>query len=304
MNTKTKRIIMPVGLTLLLFSVSCSSSMTAFFKFLGRFQAGLSEKSVQVDNYKIAYLEGGKGETIVLVHGFGANKDNWTSFAKYLTKKYHVIVPDLPGYGDSTRILTDNYGIDSQVTRLHGFVVNVGLKKFHIVGNSMGGFISGKYAAKYPGEILSLGLFSPGGVKSPEESQLSVGLKEGRNALIIESTADYDNLLNFIFVKPPSIPGPVKSYLAEKAVESKDFLKKVFPEIRSSSFDEATMKNIRAKTLILWGNKDQVLHVSGARVLEKRIKNSKVVIMQECGHAPMLERPEETANYYLDFIKL
>jgi pimeloyl-ACP methyl ester carboxylesterase len=278
--------------------------MVAFFNFLARFQAGLSEKSVQVDNYKIAYLEGGKGETILLIHGFGANKDNWTSFAKFLTKKYNVIVPDLPGFGDSTRIMTDNYGIDSQVTRLHGFAINVGLKKFHIVGNSMGGFISGKYAAKYPGEILSLGLFDPSGVKSSEESQFFVELKEGRNALIIESTADYDKLLNLIFVKPPSIPGPVKSYLAQMAVENKGFLKKVFSEYRFSSFDEATMKSISAKTLILWGDKDRVRHVSGSRVLEKGIKNSKVVIMKECGHVPMLERPEETAKHYLDFIKL
>jgi abhydrolase domain-containing protein 6 len=304
MNSKTKMMIVPAGLMLLLFSVSCSSSMVAFFNFLARFQAGLSEKSVQVNNYKIAYLEGGKGETIMLVHGFACDKDTWNTFDKYLTKKYHVIVPDLPGWGESTRIMTDNYGIESQVTRLQGFVVNVGLKKFHIVGSSMGGLISGKYAAKYPSEIQSLGLLNPMGVKSPEKSQLSIELKEGRNPFIVKSIADYDNYLNFMCVKPPSIPGPIKSYIVQKFVEGTDFGNKVFSESSSSSFDESTMKGINSKTLIIWGDKDRVFHVSCAKVLEKGIKNSKVLIMKDCGHAPMVERPEETAKYYLDFIKL
>ena len=275
MNSKTKMMIVPTALMLLFFSLSCSSSVVAFFNFLARFQAGLSEKSVQVDNYKIAYLEGGTGETILLVHGYACDKDIWSAFAKYLTPQYHVIVPDLPGWGDSTRIMTDNYGIASQVTRLHGFVVKAGLKKFHIVGSSMGGIISGMYAARYPNEILSLGLLDTMGVKSPEESQLSLELKKGRSPFIIKSVADYDNYLNFMFVKPPSIPGPIKSYIVRKFVEGADFGKKVFSESRSSSFDESTMKGISSKTLIIWGDKDRVFHVSCARVLEKGLETFK-----------------------------
>jgi pimeloyl-ACP methyl ester carboxylesterase len=62
------------------------------------------------------------------------------------------------------------------------------------------------------------------------------------------------------------------------------------------------MREIRAKTLILWGDTDRVLSVSSARVLQKGIENSKVIIMKDCGHMPMIERPEETARYYLEFI--
>jgi len=57
--------------------------------------ADLVRKEVQVDNHRIAYLEGGKGETVILLHGFGANKDSWLAFAKYL-KGYHLVIPTFP----------------------------------------------------------------------------------------------------------------------------------------------------------------------------------------------------------------
>jgi len=69
-----------------------------------RYSAGLVQKEIQVDDHKIVYLEGGKGQTIVLLHGFGANKDNWTRFAKYLTGNYHLVIPDIPGFGESSQI--------------------------------------------------------------------------------------------------------------------------------------------------------------------------------------------------------
>jgi pimeloyl-ACP methyl ester carboxylesterase len=65
---------------------------------------------------------------------------------------------------------------------------------------------------------------------------------------------------------------------------------------------ETIMRKIRAKTLILWGHNGSVLSVSSAQVLQKGIGKSKVIIMKDCGHMPMIERPEETARHYLEFI--
>jgi pimeloyl-ACP methyl ester carboxylesterase len=279
-----------------------SSFLFTLARLIERGLAGLSEKSIQVDNYKIVYVEGGKGETVLLLHGFGGDKDNWTRFSKYLTKRYHVIAPDLPGFGESSKIWSDTYDIATQVKRLHQYAEKIGLKKFHIAGNSMGGLIAGVYAATYPDEVLSLGLLDPVGVIVREPSQLSLELEKGNNPLIVESVSDYDKLLDFLFVKPPYIPGPVKSYLAEMAVQRRDFNKKVFIEANPGNQLETTTGEIRAKTLILWGDTDRVFPASSAPVLEKGIKNSKVIIMKDCGHVPMLERPEETAQYYLEFI--
>ena len=271
-------------------------------RIIERGLARLSERSIQVGHYEIIYVEGGKGETVLLLHGFGGDKDNWTRFSKYLTKRFHVIVPDLPGFGESSKIWSNQYDIATQVKRLHQYATKIGLKKFHIAGNSMGGLIAGVYAATYPDEILSLGLLDPGGVIDREPNQLSLELEKGNNPLVVESVSDYDRLLDFILVKPPYIPGPVKSYLAEMAVRSRDFNKKVFIEASPGNQLEAIAGEIRTKTLILWGDTDRVFPASSAPVLQKGIGNSKVIIMKDCGHVPMIERPEETAQYYLEFI--
>jgi len=264
--------------------------------------AGLSEKSILVGKHTIVYLEGGRGESILLLHGFGADKDNWNLFSKYLTKKYHVITPDLPGFGESSKIWSDQYTIAAQVERLHEFVKKIGLKKFHLVGNSMGGLIAGVYAATNPDEIQTLGLLDPAGVAGREPNQFSRELEKGSNPLIVESVSEYDKLLDFTFFKPPFMPAPLKSYFAEIAVQRKDFYKKVFIEATPGNQLEAVMARIRAKTLILWGDNDRVLSVSSAQVLQEGIRNSKVIILKDCGHMPMLERPEETARHYLEFI--
>lgn len=264
--------------------------------------AGLSEKSIRVGKHTIVYLEGGRGESVLLLHGFGADKDNWNLFSQYLTKRYHVIAPDLPGFGESSKIWGDQYNIAAQVERVHAFAKEIGLTRFHLVGNSMGGLIAGVYAARYPDELFTLGLLDPAGVTEREPSQFSLELEKGNNPLIVESVSDYDKLLDFTFVKPPSLPDPLKSHFAEMAVQSKDFNKKVFIEATPGNQLEVMMREIRAKTLILWGDTDRVLSVSSAWVLQKGIENSRVIILKDCGHMPMIERPEETAQYYLEFI--
>jgi pimeloyl-ACP methyl ester carboxylesterase len=264
--------------------------------------AGLSEKSIQMGEHTILYLEGGRGESILLLHGFAADKDNWDLFSRHLTKTYHVIAPDLPGFGESSKIWSDQYTITAQVERVREFTMKIGLKKFHLVGNSMGGLIAGVYAATYPDEVLTLGLFDPAGVAGGHSNEFSQELEKGNNPLIAESVSDYDELLNFTFFNPPFMPAPLKSYFAEMAIQRRDFYKKVFIEATPGNQLEAVMKKIRAKTLILWADNDRVLSVSGAQVLGKGIENSKVVILKECGHMPMLEKSEETARHYLEFI--
>lgn len=67
---------------------------------------------------------------------------------------------------------------------------------------------------------------------------------------------------------------------------------------------ESLLKNVDVKTLILWGAEDRVLDSSGAKILESIMKNSKAIVLENIGHAPMLEIPEETAKLYLEFQKI
>src|SRR5262245_9340749 len=114
---------------------------------LERFSAGFRPRSVQVGDHRVVYSEGGRGETVVLLHGIGASRDSWNRFAGKLTKRYHVIAPDLPGWGETTRLEAASYGYPRQLERLHDFITSLRLGRVHLVGHSMGGFIASAYAA-------------------------------------------------------------------------------------------------------------------------------------------------------------
>jgi abhydrolase domain-containing protein 6 len=269
----------------------------------GRNVAGLTEKSVLVDDHRIVYLEGGRGETVLLVHGFAAEKDNWVRFAANLTPGYHVVIPDLAGFGESSRLPQKSYDIGSQVERLNRFTETLKLGKFHLAGNSMGGMIAGIYAAKYPEKVSSLSLLAPGGIRSPEKSELEKMLARGVNPLLIGSDTDFERLLKMVFAKTPLIPYPIRKEAAARAIRNRPFDEKIFSDMQSKRLSlEPFLPEIQAPTLILWGDRDNLLHVSGASVLEKGIRNHRTVILADCGHVPMLERPEETAGYFLSFL--
>ena len=90
---------------------------------------------------------------------------------RHLAADYHVVVPDLPGFGESSRLWEENYDVDSQVERLHAFFAAIKLRGSHLVGNSMGGQIACTYAARYPDEVLSLTLSMQVVLSSPEPAK-------------------------------------------------------------------------------------------------------------------------------------
>jgi abhydrolase domain-containing protein 6 len=269
-----------------------------------RTDANLSIKSVDIPDFKIVYAEGGTGDTIIMVHGFGGSKDNWLKLAKYFTPNYRVIIPDLPGFGDSSKPQDTKYNVMSQVERLNLFAKELKLTKFHLVGNSMGGNIAGNYAADYPEMVNTLALFDAGGVKPPVKSELVLNLEKGINPLIVTNVNDIDKYLAFVFVKTPQLPSSMKLYLAEKTVAAAPLNKKIFKDYLTDSLIlERKLNKITAPTLIVWGDTDRVLSISSVPIFGKNIKNSKSVIIKECGHVPMMEKPEETASIYQDFLK-
>jgi pimeloyl-ACP methyl ester carboxylesterase len=201
--------------------------------------------------------------------------------------------------------MDSTYSIAAQVERLDKIAEALSLSSFHVAGNSMGGNISGKYAARFPEKVLSLGLFNSGGVATcPERSELSRLLEEGENPLLTETPEDFEAMINFAFVKPPWFPGPVKKALAKEWNQSKPFNEKVFRELFvRESFLEPDLPKMQTRTLILWGDTDRLVHVSCTEVLEKGLQNSTTVIMKDCGHVPMMERPEETSRHYIRFLQ-
>ena len=267
--------------------------------------AGLEQKRVRIGDHEIVYLEGGHGETILMIHGFAANKDNWDRFAKWISPAYHVVALDLPGFGESSCLEDASYTIADQAKRLNRFADAVGLKKFHVVGNSMGGHIAARYTVMFPERVLTLGLFASSGVQSPVPSEMRKRLSQGEpNPLVAGSVEEFDRLIKFVFVTPPEIPRVVKKYLVEEAQRHKASNEGIFKQISSESVAlEPDLPKIKARTLVLWGDHDRVVDVSSVQVLEKGLPNCTVVIMKDCGHLPMIERPQEAGEHYLAFLK-
>lgn len=281
------------------------AALMATAQFAERQVAGLSEEQVMVGDLNIHYYQGGpaNAETILMIHGFGANKDNWVRFAKLFSKRYQVIALDLPGFGDSSKP-DASYDVGTQAERVSAFVKTLALGKVHVVGNSMGGHIAALYAARHPEQVRSLGLFDNAGVTPPKKSELYEMLERGEpNPLVARDAEGFARLVNFVFVEPPAVPANVKRYMAEQASARSAQNDKVFSHLRERYIPlEPELPKIQAPTLLLWGDKDRVLDVSSIEVMKPLLKNPTVVIMQNCGHVPMIERPEETAAHYQDFL--
>jgi abhydrolase domain-containing protein 6 len=190
------------------------------------------------------------------------------------------------------------------MSRLHRFAQAIELKNFHIAGNSMGGLFAGTYAVRYPDEIISVGLFDAVGVKSLEKSVLYKMAEKGENPLLLKDSNDVPRWMGLVFVNPPSVPYPIEKVMVKAALANRQFYEKegkeIFPDFYSLEKD---LPNIKAPTLILWGDQDKIVDISSVPVFEKGLKNHKTVIIKDCGHVPMMEKPQETATHYIDFIK-
>ncbi len=270
-----------------------------------RFMSDMHGSSVTVKGRQIAYLERrGTGETIVLLHGFGSNKDTWVRFTRSLPGEYHVIAFDLPGHGDSTKENDETYTIDF-ITQVFAEAADaLKLNRFHLAGNSMGGWVGMLYTNRNPERVITLGLFDTAGANSPEASDLYKAILEGNNILVPASESDFYNLLKYVYHKEPSLPWPVKPVLARRAVEDAPFRQKMFKDIWGNPEDIApVLPDLRLPVLILWGAQDRMTHISTIKVLERYLLNSRTVIIPDCGHVPMLEKPKETALEYAAFLK-
>ncbi len=272
-----------------------------------RLVSGLEYKTVAVGDETWHYLEGGPqdAEVILLLHGFSGEKDNWTRFLRYFTDDFRVIVPDLPGFGETTRHADWDYALLPQRERVRGFVDKLGLQRFHLAGHSMGGHLSILYTHEYPQQVASLALLNNAGFNSPTKSDFFHGLERGENALIIRSREDFETMMTYAFEEQPFLPWPMRKVIADRAISNADLNTSIFQSlVQDFETDlQPILAEITSPLLVLWGDKDRILHVSSVPVMQQARPDAEVVIMKDMGHVPILERPAETAAHYLAFLQ-
>ena len=262
---------------------------------------GLSLDCVSVDGHELHYwrLGSGNGTPIVLVHGFGASKENWISLIPALAgRNQPVLVLDLPGFGASGYRYGARYTYLHQAQRLAHWSRKLDLPPAHWVGSSMGGAICATLAARHPESVAAITLMNAAGVGSTQPSALEEELLKGKNPLIPENSAEVQRLFRMTTHRGSQIfsrlmaPALRREMIHRAPVNQLLFADMLQPEIRVPEL----LAQVTAPAQVLWGARDQVVDLSGGKVYAKLLPRARLDILADIGHLPMLEAPLQTAR--------
>jgi pimeloyl-ACP methyl ester carboxylesterase len=268
--------------------------------------ANLDKHSVQAGDTRWVYYEGGNGPTIVLLHGFAANKEVWLETAKLLTPHFHVIIPDLPGWGESSREPDASYNVDAQAARLDAFVQTLGLQRFVLVGHSLGGAIAGVYATEHPEHVAELALVDSFGLKY-QENAFSREAMAGKDPFVFDDRAGFARASALAFEKPLDLPGRIVDVLVKRNQLDRTFIEQNFKELRDPSQYLALQNRLgqlEMPVLGLWCHDDKIIDLSALDSLRNGLTHASSIstsTINGCNHMPMLEKPNETAQILIGF---
>ncbi len=267
--------------------------------------ASLDAHEVHTRAGQMAYLEReAPGPTVVLLHGFAANKNHWVRFVPHLPDSLRVVALDMPGHGESTFDPAATYDVATLVDGMVAALDEIGVGRFHLAGNSLGGLVATRLALAHPERVTTLFLLDPAGVVPPEPSPLREALAEGENPLIPTTSAGYDSLTALAFNHPPDLPWPAGEVLAREYADRAPQNQKIWRDINNPP-DIVTddLPRLAMPVFLLFGADDRIIDPSSARVWAERVPELRVVLLPDIGHAPMLEAPRTTARFYLDVLR-
>lgn len=246
--------------------------------------AGADFETIEVDGTTIEYAQGGDGQAIVFVHGFGGDKRIWTPYVERLVNQYRVVAPDLPGHGGSERPPDQDYDLDAMAAALGDFVDAAELPRFHLVGSSMGGGVALAYAIEHPDRVSSLVLLNPWGVETPEPSDREKQLEAGRNVFFPENLEDVDLLAEYVYGAPLPLDAPIKQHLLDDSTRRGEFNHEVFDEMMAGPRLGDRLDRLDVSTLVVVGGADRIVHPSSLSVFEARAPKVRGEMLPGCAH--------------------
>lgn len=244
-----------------------------------------------INGIKTNYQVFGEGKPFLILHGWGSNIERWTPIAEEISKKgFKVIVPDLPGFGNSD-VLTSAWNMNNYIKWLEEFVEDLKINDFYLAGHSFGGALAVKLSINYPQDVKKLFLISAASVR-----KRTTGKKALKNiAQIVKklSFLPFYNIFRKAFYKfiirrsdYPYVDG---------------LMKETFKNVISEDLAQFT-GFIKVPTIIIWGDKDKSTPLEDAQFMNEKIKNSKLVVINGAGHALNKECPDVLVNKILENI--
>jgi pimeloyl-ACP methyl ester carboxylesterase len=231
----------------------------------------------------------GKGFPLVLVHGFLGSSIMWEPQINYLKKNYRIICPDLPGFGNSIKVKSQN-NINKMAKAVLNSLKEKKIDKFFLLGHSMGGMIvqeMAKLAGKRIKKLICYGTGPIGNIPGRFES-----MNESRNRL----KKDGLKITAYRIAKTWFVKGDRSKYFYLCAEAGKSTTLKAADNalVAMENWNGIkNLKNIKNPTLIIWGDKDKAYNFNQVETLNKNIPNNKISIFEGCSHNVHLEKPYE-----------
>ena len=257
------------------------------------------------DGLKVHFTDTGPQDrsAIVLVHGFSASLHTWQAWKDNLETDYRVITLDLPGHGLSRADDPKQANIDRFVSVVHEVTQSLGVTRFTLAGNSMGGNTAWKYALAHPETLDGLVLVAASGWPEEEgegdESPFIFTLLSNPVARMVLKDLDMSSLTR------SGLEGSYtdQSFVTDELVDRYVALSRApghratLLAIISGSRVEATVDTVSAisvPTLMMWGRDDNLVPVSGAQKFGDAIEGSTVIVYEGVGHLPQEEHAEQS----------
>ena len=268
-----------------------------------RLSAGLSQANVQVAGHRWTYAYSddapANAPTVVMLHGFTGSKENWYAVAGLLEGRYHLLIPDLPGWGESERKRGEDYGFVAEAERVAAFIREVSPgKPVVLLGHSMGGGIVPLVAARHPELVSQAGMLAAAGVRF-RDNQFGIDVLAGQNPFGVEDARTLRRYLDILFNSTdaqPWIPWPISEIVIARRRQDARFEQSVLDRIGRSDerFAPGTAaREVRQPALLLWCRQDKVIDASAMELFGERMPQALRVLLDDCGHMSLMERPEE-----------
>jgi len=262
--------------------------------------------TVDANGIKTNYLEAGSGPDVVLIHGSGPGVTayaNWRLVIPELATKFHVVAPDMVGFGFSERPADVEYSVQTWADQTVGLMDTLGLQKASLVGNSFGGAIALRIAAQHPERVDKLVLMGSMGVDFP----ISEGLER-----VWGYEPSFENMrkvLDVFAYDRKLVPDELAEvrYRASMQPGFQESFAAMFPSPRqrwvdAMRTDDEEIRKLTHRTLIIHGREDQVIPLETSLHLMQLIENGDLHVFSHCGHWVQIERSTEFNRIVGDFI--